>query len=210
MGSQHYTEHSVSVKGPRHQPNAGRRRLHVTKASNLPPPCIHFLCQNSHLYQEGDTTVLLDKKEWILIKSLGVRRKWAGQASTAFQYSTTSTLLCICLSMKLLVFLKYQWGNGKGPAALLNPVTLLLACPVCTGEVWVCPAQRGPWCCDAGERFSPVGEEPAPRQTGEPRAGAQGEEAGSEGRHTLLGLGAFPGSRSPSFLGSLFRCFYGA
>lgn len=27
------------------------------------------------------------------------------------------------------------------------------------------------------ERFSPVGEIPVPRQTGEPRAGAQGKEA---------------------------------
>lgn len=66
-------------------------------------------------------------------------------------------------------------------AACSNSVSLLLACSVCAGEVWVCQAQRNPWCCDPGERFSPVGEEPAPRQTGEPRAGAQGEKASSEG-----------------------------
>lgn len=49
-------------------------------------------------------------------------------------------------------------------------------CSIWTGEIRVCPAQREAWCCDAGERFSPVGEEPAPRQTGEPRAGAQGKK----------------------------------
>lgn len=65
---------------------------------------------------------------------------------------------------------------------------IISACPVCTGEVWVCPAQRHPWCCDTGERFSCVGEEPAPRQTGEPRAGAQGEEAGCKGEGALAML----------------------
>lgn len=46
---------------------------------------------------------------------------------------------------------------------------------VSAGEVALCPAGRGPWCCDAGERFRRAAEEPAPSQTGEPRAGAQGE-----------------------------------
>lgn len=99
-------------------------------------------------------------------------------------------------------------------AACSNSVSLLLACSVCAGEVWVCQAQRNPWCCDPGERFSPVGEEPAPRQTGEPRAGAQGEKASSEGSNDPPSIRQYficiSSCLSPSILGSELRCLYGA
>lgn len=62
---------------------------------------------------------------------------------------------------------------------------------VFVGKVWICQPQGDPWCCDTGERFSSVGEKPAPRQTGEPRAGAQGEDLSSYSLPVWLSYVAF-------------------
>lgn len=76
-----------------------------------------------------------------------------------------------------------------------------------TGKIWVCQAQRNPWRCDAGERFSSVGEEPAPRQTGEPRAGAQGKRMHSEGKYYFCTPQTNVSKLSCFFLLSLFGVF---
>lgn len=88
------------------------------------------------------------------------------------------SLLCRRAAERALLSIKPTSISKKAKPTLPAP-------SVCTGKIWVCQAQRNPWRCDAGERFSSVGEEPAPRQTGEPRAGAQGKKTDSEGRYDL-------------------------